>query len=435
MKALIDFKRKFSLCTALILLVLIFLFVPSIAKGYYFMGKGMWDWHEHFYETEKYGTYERIYTRWNDAIKKESSSITHLTFKSANIVYLPEEIKNFTNVEEIDFSYCNRIDIDKVIEQLAPLKKLIKLNFRGANVTHIPPAISRLKSLKYINFQECRLREVPAEIGLLIDLEILSFASNSLAKYATGEYYEITGGGNRIILLPPEIRNLTKLKILDIQYNLLRELPREIGYLKNLEILNLRGNLLIQLPDQLGYCSKLEKLDLSSNFYLRTLPESFAGLDSLTYLRVEGSRRIFEWGTNIFPLLTKMQNLKMLIIPFNSILLLPQEIGDFDKLETLVLYGNQFITVPPEIGKLKHLKVLQMNQGYLTELPHEIGYLRNLEYLDIHHNAITLIPKEVKELNNLKHMYICGNPIPEPHVEELQELLPDATVEYSEDCR
>ncbi|NCN07924.1 leucine-rich repeat domain-containing protein [Candidatus Falkowbacteria bacterium] len=107
------------------------------------------------------------------------------------------------------------------------------------------------------------LTRLPDYIIRLDNLEELNISNNKL-----------TGS------LPAEIKNLSKLKILDLSNNLMTGIPAEIGQLPNLEILNLANNQLTGLPYELGNLKNLKTLNLSGNNYaqpdldviLKTLP-------------------------------------------------------------------------------------------------------------------------------------------------------------------
>jgi len=55
------------------------------------------------------------------------------------------------------------------------------------------------------------------------------------------------------------------LKKLMIQNNQIKELPAEIGSLPNLEVLNLANNQLTSLPSEIKNLKKLKKLNIKGN--------------------------------------------------------------------------------------------------------------------------------------------------------------------------
>ncbi len=67
--------------------------------------------------------------------------------------------------------------------------------------------------------------------------------------------------------LKAEIRQLTKLKTLNLSNNQFTGLPAEVGQLRELEVLNLSGNPLTGLPHELGNLSSLKVLDIRGTTY------------------------------------------------------------------------------------------------------------------------------------------------------------------------
>jgi leucine-rich repeat protein SHOC2 len=109
------------------------------------------------------------------------------------------------------------------------------------------------------------LTKTPSYVFVKYDTEELDLSNNNLSG-----------------ALQAEIRNLTRLKVLDLSNNDFTGLPAEIGQLKNLEVLDISNNQITGLPHELGNLQKLKLLDLSGNNYSKqdlekikeTLPSS-----------------------------------------------------------------------------------------------------------------------------------------------------------------
>lgn len=101
-----------------------------------------------------------------------------------------------------------------------------------------------------LNLSNQNLNEVPGYMYLETDLEEINISHNKLKDS-----------------LKAEIKNLKKLKVLDISNNQFTGLPAEIGQLQELEILNISNNQLTGLPHELGNLQNLKELDLSGNDY------------------------------------------------------------------------------------------------------------------------------------------------------------------------
>ncbi len=94
------------------------------------------------------------------------------------------------------------------------------------------------------------LKSVPSYVFSETNLQELNVSNNQL-----------TGA------IQAEIRQLTKLKVLNASNNLMTGVPAEIGQLTNLEVLDLSNNKLTGLPNELGNLQNLKTLNLSGNQY------------------------------------------------------------------------------------------------------------------------------------------------------------------------
>lgn len=70
---------------------------------------------------------------------------------------------------------------------------------------------------------------------------------------------------NKLTTLPPAIRNLRQLRVLDVSSNMLTALPPDIGMLHNLRYLFAFDNYLTTLPHQVGQLYQLEIIGLEGN--------------------------------------------------------------------------------------------------------------------------------------------------------------------------
>jgi internalin A len=140
-----------------------------------------------------------------------------------------------------------------------------ELDLSVLGLTELPAEIGRLYNLQILSLELNRLRELPIEIGELINLQDLNLAQNEL------------------IALPTTIGNLGKLRLLNLENNYLMSLPPEIGQLTNLESLFLFSNVtLTDIPPEIGKLENLCHLDLSHNSHLTYLPSEIGQLHHLT---------------------------------------------------------------------------------------------------------------------------------------------------------
>ncbi|GLT78861.1 hypothetical protein SLA2020_503800 [Shorea laevis] len=110
------------------------------------------------------------------------------------------------------------------------------------------------------------LGSIPADVGMVENLQILDLSNNSL-------------NGS----LPSSLFNATQLQFLDLSNNLLSgELPETLGRLQSLRVLNLSDNALAgKLPASLTTIQNLTDVSLKSNYFVGKLPNGFQSVRAL----------------------------------------------------------------------------------------------------------------------------------------------------------
>jgi Leucine-rich repeat (LRR) protein len=117
--------------------------------------------------------------------------------------------------------------------------------------------------------------EIPAELGDLSELWVLSLAYNQFS----GE-------------IPPELGNLAQLELLNLTNNQLSgQIPAELGNLSELKWLWLGHNRLSgEIPAELGYLYQLNTLNLANNQLSGEIPSGLGNLPQLQRLYLNGNR-------------------------------------------------------------------------------------------------------------------------------------------------
>ena len=163
--------------------------------------------------------------------------------------------------------------------------------------------------------------------------------------------------------IPPELGNLSGLKVLYLHHNQLTgDIPPELGNLSGLTELQLHYNQLTgAIPPEMGNLTGLESLWLSNN-------------------QLTGK--------------------------------IPPELGNLSGLKWLYLYYNQLTgEIPPKIGNLSELVQLELSANRLTgAISPEMGNLASLESLHLRGNRLTgAIPPTLLGLSGLNWLDIGGN--------------------------
>ncbi|EFJ52843.1 hypothetical protein VOLCADRAFT_86211 [Volvox carteri f. nagariensis] len=193
------------------------------------------------------------------------------------------------SVEELESLRTRLVSLP--VQQLATLSNLVRLDIEGCNLAQLPAEISLLKNLQVLLAPRNKLTHVPPEIGRLShSLVQLDLGSNKLTE-VPGELFQLTGLHtlnlmcNELAALPAGLGDLRKLRLLGLKSNKLTSLPASISQLTNLVELFLTNNRLTDLPDGMSQCTSLVKLQASFNSFT-SLPACLLRLPLLELLRV-----------------------------------------------------------------------------------------------------------------------------------------------------
>ncbi|XP_060612261.2 malignant fibrous histiocytoma-amplified sequence 1 homolog [Anolis sagrei] len=120
--------------------------------------------------------------------------------------------------------------------------------------------------------------------------------------------------------------------------------------------------------------------------------------------------------------ISKLYNLKKLILSKNDITDFPEEIRNLIHLEKLELNQNQIRTIPEGVfSYLPKLKHLRLNNNRLDGLPKDLASSsKSLQYLNLSNNLFQTIPLVILELRSLQEFYVQNNMLRRLPVEMFQ---------------
>mmetsp|Transcript_11356 Transcript_11356/g.16196 ORF Transcript_11356/g.16196 Transcript_11356/m.16196 type:complete len:956 (+) Transcript_11356:275-3142(+) len=264
--------------------------------------------------------------------------------------------------------------------------------------------------------------KLPAEIGLLSNLETLDLSRNMRISGSLPHQLELLTNLVTLKLqqckfsgsIPTEIGALTSLVALELQmHDLTGTIPSEMGKLKRLTSLELSsGKLTGTIPSELLLLSSLDKLHIEGNALIGNLTTAFQHLAFLTSLRV-GSNKFT--SSNIPPDFWGLTNLVELHV--NDIHLsgsLPAlGLGSLTNMADMRL-GRSGLSgsIPSEVGLLTQISRLTMASNDITgSIPSEIGLLTKLISLDLSNNNLDgRIPDELESLQEILSLALERNP-------------------------
>ncbi|XP_019614118.1 PREDICTED: uncharacterized protein LOC109462063 [Branchiostoma belcheri] len=346
------------------------------------------------------------------------------------LAQLPEEVFELKELEALDLTDNENIDISNQLTKLTNLKvlcldncdlktvpaavmklpqlEMLVLSY-NKNIT-LPDEMSGLINLTVLDLQNCNLKTVPAAVMKLPQLEMLVLSNNENITLPD----EMSGLINLTVLhlqmcnldtLPPVVLKLTNLQVLDLSAGwdsiLKISVPDELSKLNKLKVLTLRYRNLDTVPPAVLTLPQLEELDLSGNSGIH-LPDGLAGLTNLRVLKLAGAGM-----ETVPPVVWRLTQLEWLDLSHNQLQTLPAEIGQLTNVKHLDLH-NQLETLPAEIGQLTNVKHLDLSGCKLRTLPPEVGRQTQLEWLNLSSNQLQTLPAEIGQLTNVKHLDLSG---------------------------
>ncbi|KAJ1345243.1 hypothetical protein BSLG_000757 [Batrachochytrium salamandrivorans] len=113
------------------------------------------------------------------------------------------------------------------------------------------------------------LTSIPAEIGYLKNLVVLSIAHNNLTTLPDTigllpKLVQLKANNNQLTCIPEAIYKLSKLEVLQLESNQITSLSNRIGTLTNLVTIDLSNNPIEVLPAELGRLKMLRRIGTSN---------------------------------------------------------------------------------------------------------------------------------------------------------------------------
>lgn len=198
----------------------------------------------------------------------QRSGAKELDLSDMQLTKLPESLGQLAQMKMLDLSF-NRLQ--ELPDMLSQLTQLSSLNISCNRLTALPKWLFFLKKLKQLTAYENQIAFIPDSISNLVNLEWLHLSENQIKELpeSFGHLSSLETllqlGGNRLGRIPESVRQLTKLKELQIYDNGLEAIPEWLCELKQLKKLRINSNRLANLPTTLASIERLADLDLEGN--------------------------------------------------------------------------------------------------------------------------------------------------------------------------
>jgi len=357
------------------------------------------------------------------------NDFTRLDLQNQNLEMVPIFLyRHALWIQSLDLSGNPMSDIPLDFVQLC--ENLTTLRLSHLALKRIPQSIRKLVKLTHLDISDNRIPELSHinldEIPHLVSLKVQNNRLFELPSYFGGmkTLRDLNISNNRFEVFPTIICQVSSLLQLDISFNTIAELPAELGNLTNLQRLVLVGNTIATLPQTISKLVNLQAIDVRRNL-LREVSELFA-LPKLQILQCEhNSIKTLSatFGVNLKKLdigqnpLSKATFRAQDICALTSLNLSAANMGRLDEevlsrlpnLTHLVLDKNTLIVLPDNLGDLKQLQKLSCSNNLLATLPDSLGQLSNLEELQVHNNNLKSLPASVWLCGKLHTINVSSN--------------------------
>ncbi len=293
---------------------------------------------------------------------KKFDSLVFLMISLDSLTYIPDKIKELKNLEYLMLSI---VRFDNSFTSLHELKNLRKIHLTIYKGKSIPKSFLELKNLEILYIDAPNIKNIEINFEGLNSLKALNIYAYKLkninffnTQYAKLKRLSLTGV--KIKHLPSEITTIASLQSLECFY--LRKL--------NSKIFN-------DIPH--GELSNLKHIGMS-----------FCNLKNIP-----------------FELLNLNKNITLLNLTGNDIELIPQDLIEFNNIDSLIL---------------RRSKIKFIQEGIFNHLP-------NLRVIHLEENQLKSIP--VNDFKHIDEVHLYYNDFDEKYKEELRTILKDSKIYFT----
>jgi Leucine-rich repeat (LRR) protein len=369
-------------------------------------------------------------------VEQLGSKLHYLSIDRAKLKSVPVEI--CTGLSVLKHMQLAGNQLADLPAAFSSLKSVTSVILASNEFVRMPTSLMQCKNLKKLDMSNNALKAIPESFGeSLMSLETLVLSGNRLEDASSW----------------PGLLNLSKLRVLDLRNNQLKQISLGISSLSVLQELNLSHNEISALEplakmtcltilelshlqfDPSAFASPSSSSSAASNSSSKNAESTYAiGNGIKTILKLSqlqvldlSHNRLASIASELFTTLTKLTTLRL---HNNKLLRIPKEIGALTSLSTLLLQENQLLKVGKQLSQCANLEVLRLEFNNLSKLPAAMRSMAKLHCLMLHHNKFRIIPEPLYDAGFVSHLYTLsleGNPLT-PEI--LRHIAEKGTREY-----
>lgn len=341
--------------------------------------------------------------------------LRHLQICDQSIVILPTSVCRLYNLQTLILNKC--FMLRELPNELGNLLNLQCLAISESSIKRLPESVSQLFNLESLILDYCRnFTELPFRIQNLTNLHYVGLSGTGVTGLheSISDLHKLSvlklNDCKMLVELPHSIEHLTNLQSIQITRAKIQRLPESVCHLSKLLRLDLSHSMIVELPSGIGGLRGLGYLGVSHT-NICGLPESVCQLSSLHTLKLNGCRSLSNLPSGI----GELKNLHHLILSGTDIEELPVSLCQLWNLQTLELDGcTRFFRIPSHIGDLTNLCHIKLSDTAVTKLPSSLCQLPNLQMLDLNGcHKLSQLPSGIGNLSNLYQLEITETSIRE----------------------
>lgn len=340
---------------------------------------------------------------------------------SANSEQLNLEKKAIENLEEMypgfgfgfeqnDKGYVHKVFFEdsvltEIPEEIRIFKELEILTFTSNQISNLPNWLIEFKKLRNLGLSKNHLSYIPDVVYLLENLESLNLSYNDFEEI---EYKGVLCSLRRLMIAETPLKSFPIIDqpegapplYLNLSGTQITEIPKEVGQMKISELW-MSNNVLEYIAPEIGDIEELYNIVLSGSPKLGgKLPETLGNCKLINHVN-------FKWcGLTEFPMfITELTNMQTMSLDNNLISEIPPEIGNLQKLSTFMIKENRLTTLPKEFNKLPRLSYLGLEYNQISSLPAEMFDIRRKKpcVLVLEGNAVRIPVTQEQFKKGYKH--------------------------------